>query len=288
MASSWRRHPGRGRPRGGFIDPPGPGLCQKAITIAGEPSTSTQGVRRRTCVQGASSNVYEQTPEQRIAQLEQELTSTRDELRQTKSALERVREQYRHALEQLQLIYRRLFVAKAERRDTSAEQLAFDKLLDEVQALEKVLDAAEGADADAATPDAPEQAQPKTDGRKKRSTPPTGRRDLSKSGLPNRTGRNPRSRARGQGRADRSRGGPPARPPARRPEAHHPRADRLQGGGRRAGRSRRPGGRRPRSRSHNRGLLPRRHFRNVYGRRRGDGDEPGRQEVSHRRRAAAG
>ncbi len=149
-------------------------------------------------MQSASSSVHEQTPERRIEQLEQELASTRGELQQeiaahagTKSALERLREQYRNALEQLQLIHRRLFIAKAERREASAEQLAFDKLLDEVQALEKVLDAAEGAGADddpdaTAKPGGPpkEEGQPKSDGRKKRSTPPSGRRDLSKSSLP--------------------------------------------------------------------------------------------------------
>ena len=97
-------------------------------------------------MQGSSSDVQAQTPEQhRIAQLESELATTRGELQQTKSALERLREQYRNALEQLQLIHRRLFVAKAERSDASADQLAFDKLFGEVQALEKVLDAAEGA-----------------------------------------------------------------------------------------------------------------------------------------------
>lgn len=127
---------------------------------------------------GASSE-HDLTAEQRIAKLESELAAARDELKDARLTIDRLRERYRQVLEQLQLMQRRLFVAKAERVDTNADQLAFDKMFDEARALEKALDAAEGAGADGPAP-----KSRKPDGRKTRKTPPTGRRDLAKLPLP--------------------------------------------------------------------------------------------------------
>ncbi len=123
-----------------------------------------------------ASSEHDLTPEQRIARLESELAAARSELKDARSTIDRLRDRYRQVLEQLQLMRRRLFVAQAERVDTNADQLAFDKMFAEAQALEKALDAAEGSGA------APKGDKP--DGRKKRKTPPTGRRDLSKIPLP--------------------------------------------------------------------------------------------------------
>ena len=81
--------------------------------------------------------------QQRIAQLEAELAAAKSELVGARDALAQLRRAYTRALEQLQLLRRRLFVAKAERAEVSAEQLAFDSMFLEVQRLEKALDAAE-------------------------------------------------------------------------------------------------------------------------------------------------
>ena len=86
-------------------------------------------------------------------------------------------------LEELHLLKRRLVVAKAERLDDVADaQLAFDRLLAETQAIEKVLDAASG---DAAAADA--SSTDKIDKKKRRERTgdsPPGRRDLEASLLP--------------------------------------------------------------------------------------------------------
>lgn len=122
----------------------------------------------------------EQTVEQRrIAQLESELALTRAELKHTQQSLERLREQYTRALEQLQLARRRLFVAKSERVDSKIEQLTFERLLGEVEAIEKALDAAEGNDGPSSN-----KGKGKGDKRKTRTSPPTGRRDLADTSLP--------------------------------------------------------------------------------------------------------
>ena len=78
-----------------------------------------------------------QTPEQeRIAQLEEALAAARLELTDAQGTIVRLRRAYTHALEQLQLMRRRLFLAKAERADASAEQLAFDTMFAEFQGIE--------------------------------------------------------------------------------------------------------------------------------------------------------
>src|SRR5208337_1217800 len=111
-------------------------------------------------------------------------TSLRGELARAQGALANLRVRYHQLLEELHLLKRRLIVAKAERLDDVADaQLAFDKLLAETQALEKVLDAADGAENDKGEKDdAP--AKPKDKRRHRTGPPPTGRRKLEESGLP--------------------------------------------------------------------------------------------------------
>lgn len=105
------------------------------------------------------------TPEDRVQQLEGELAELR-------GAYARLRRSYDRALEELALMRRRLFVAKAERVDTSADQLAFDKMFEHVVGLEKALNALDAANANTG------------DGGRKKRRKPTGRRDLSKTPLP--------------------------------------------------------------------------------------------------------
>lgn len=78
--------------------------------------------------------------EQRIAELEKELLKARSQLSDLQFELTRLRQAYRRALEQLQLIRRRMFLAKAERNETDKLQLRFEELLAEVEALEKQIE----------------------------------------------------------------------------------------------------------------------------------------------------
>jgi transposase len=115
-----------------------------------------------------------------VASLRGENASLRDELVKAKDSLANLRLRYRQLLEELYLLKRRLVVAKAERvDDVTGAQLAFDLLLVEKQAIEKVLGAApsEGIQQDLSS--SPEQ-QP----RDRKPTTPKGRRDLSKCNLP--------------------------------------------------------------------------------------------------------
>jgi hypothetical protein len=86
-------------------------------------------------VHGASVEPSPTDEQQRIAQLEAELAAAQTEM-------VRLRRAYTHAIEQLQLLRRRRFVARAERADVSAERIAFDSMFLEVQRLEQALDAA--------------------------------------------------------------------------------------------------------------------------------------------------
>jgi hypothetical protein len=117
----------------------------------------------------------------RVAALESENASLRGELARTRDALASLRARYHQIIEELHLLKRRLHVAKAERLDDVADaQLAFDRLTAEADALEKVLEGAEGhTDAGAAAP-----PPPAGKARKKSSTKPTGRRKLSDCDLP--------------------------------------------------------------------------------------------------------
>jgi hypothetical protein len=113
----------------------------------------------------------------RVAALESENASLRGELARAHDALASLRARYQQVLEELHLIKRRLYVAKAERLDDVADaQLAFDKLSTEVKALEKVLDATERHDGISPPPPPNRSRKP--------STKPTGRRNLSDFDLP--------------------------------------------------------------------------------------------------------
>jgi hypothetical protein len=108
----------------------------------------------------------------------------RADLAQLRATLTAVRERYHALLEEMQLLKRRLFIAKAERHDDLAgAQLAFDTVLAETNALAKVIEATEDAlDASESS------AEPvDTDGGKPRKRPastPTGRRNLADANLP--------------------------------------------------------------------------------------------------------
>src|SRR5262245_45859432 len=122
-------------------------------------------------------------PASPVARLEAELVAMaarlaaaereRDEARR---GLESLHKAYTRALEQLALLRRRLFVAKAERVEACGEQLAFDALFAEVKRLEKALDDAERA--------APAAAPEGDAGEPKRRRGGKGRRDLEKAELP--------------------------------------------------------------------------------------------------------
>ncbi|MBK6534501.1 MAG: transposase [Deltaproteobacteria bacterium] len=111
----------------------------------------------------------------RLAELEREKAALTERLHDTEASLERLRRAYTHALAQLQLMRRRSSVASAERAAVDAAQLAFDALFAEVQSLSKELDAAAGDE------DGDDEGE-KT--KRKRKTPPTGRRDLAETDLP--------------------------------------------------------------------------------------------------------
>jgi len=127
------------------------------------------------------------TPEQELAQVRAELDESRaavarltEHLEQSERDRQRIRTAYQNALEQLQLMRRRLFVAKAERFDTPEEQLTFEQLGQKVKELEAQFDAdssEDGGESDGG------DSKPKRK-RNKPATKPTGRRDLSKSTLP--------------------------------------------------------------------------------------------------------
>jgi hypothetical protein len=117
----------------------------------------------------------------RVAALESENASLRGELARAQGALASLRARYHQILEELHLLKRRLHVAKAERLDDLADaQLAFDKLLAEAKALERVLEGAEGRTETSTSPPPP----PPNKARKKSSVKPTGRRRLSDCDLP--------------------------------------------------------------------------------------------------------
>ena len=128
----------------------------------------------------ATSSHATKTDAERIAQLERENASLAGRLHDAEASLARLRAAYTHALEQLQLQRRRLFVASAERADGGDAQLAFDAMFDQVQKLSEQLDkAAARAGEDAG------DGEPEDDGKRSRTRkPPTGRRDLAETDLP--------------------------------------------------------------------------------------------------------
>lgn len=120
------------------------------------------------------------TDAERIAQLEREKAALAGRLQDAEASLARLRAAYTHALEQLQLQRRRLYVASAERADGDDAQLAFDAMFEQVQKLSEQLDkAAARAGEDAG------DGEPEDDGKRSRTRkPPTGRRDLAETDLP--------------------------------------------------------------------------------------------------------
>lgn len=127
----------------------------------------------------------------RVTQLESTVANLRAELAASKAAFKRLHLWYSQTLEQLALARRRLFVAKAERLDTAAEQLAFDLLAQEITVLEKALDPAgdplrdEAESAPSPGDDEDGEADPDKDEKKKtRKNNSTGRRNLGASSLP--------------------------------------------------------------------------------------------------------
>lgn len=124
-----------------------------------------------------------------VVALESELASVRGDnvslraaLAQANDALAALRVRYYQMLEELHLLKRRLHVAKAERvEDVADAQLAFDKLTAETKAIEKVLDAVEGATpGDSAAPQPPLRNR----SRARSASKPKGRRKLSDCDLP--------------------------------------------------------------------------------------------------------
>lgn len=106
----------------------------------------------------------------KIALLEEALLAEREARRQVEAERDRVRAAYRELSIAMELLRRRIFAAKAERIDTAQLELELEHKSKELDALVGQLDG--GA------PEPP--AAPKEKTRRK----PTGRRDLSKSDLP--------------------------------------------------------------------------------------------------------
>jgi len=110
---------------------------------------------------------------ERIAQLEATLATTRTALAQATAERDKLRRAYEQLQEQLELLRRRIFVAKAERIDAKQLEIEFEQTRTKLQTLAREL----GDDASLPPPaEPPPNAKP----RKK----PTGRRDLKAIDLP--------------------------------------------------------------------------------------------------------
>ena|GEM_PF-1913386 len=110
----------------------------------------------------------------RVARLEATLRTVEDEREQLRSERDKLRDAYRAVQLELELLKKRLFVAKAERVDVEQLELEFAKKLAELDALSKRLEP---------VPEwmvSPAAAARSDDKRKK----PTGRRDLRELALP--------------------------------------------------------------------------------------------------------
>ena len=144
-------------------------------------------MRTDSLVHEAADAPEQPSPDARIAVLEAQLA-------EATRTITRLREQYTDALEKLVLLQRRLFITSAERRfETSTDQLELELRVTEAAALEKQLKAAEDALGAArpevsapSKPGAPIPGSKKPDGRKKRTSPPTGRRGEELTNLPKR------------------------------------------------------------------------------------------------------
>ena len=123
-------------------------------------------------------------PEQlvaRVAQLEAALASTRTTLAEVTAERDKLRRAYEQLKEQLELLRRRIFVAKAERIDVTQLRLEFAETQAKLDALAKQIEDAPAAPlAGNATSD---PATPPSSGAKPRPKP-TGRRNLADEDLP--------------------------------------------------------------------------------------------------------
>ncbi len=127
------------------------------------------------------------TLEERVVELEAMLADHQQQLAEAMRTIARLRDRYTAALEKLVLMQRRIVISSAERRpETSTDQLELELRVAEVEALKQQLAVAEQAveQLAPAKPSAKLPGSGKTDGRKKRKTPPTGRRDLDLANLP--------------------------------------------------------------------------------------------------------
>ena len=124
----------------------------------------------------------------RVFQLEAENARLQAKLAASEQTLERLRQAYTHALEQLQLAKRKLFMAKAERHEAVPEQLQLDLLHKEVEQLGKELNQAETAAQSNETDTGSTTEQPKrpakTNGADREGPKSSGRRNLESSSLP--------------------------------------------------------------------------------------------------------
>jgi transposase/uncharacterized coiled-coil protein SlyX len=114
----------------------------------------------------------------RIAQLEETLATTRTSLAEVTAERDKLRRAYEQLKEQLELLRRRIFVAKAERVDASQLEMEFARTKAKLDALAKELDTSAvptiATAAEFVTP--PPTAKPRTK--------PTGRRNLADEDLP--------------------------------------------------------------------------------------------------------
>jgi transposase len=145
-------------------------------------------VFRYCCAMVSDGQQASRTTLDRVAELEAENARLRAKLVDSEQTLQRLRQAYTNALEQLQLAKRRLFVAKAERHEAVPEQLQLDLLSQQVEQLGKELNQAETAAQSEESNDTTEQAHPnktakarQDDGTKPKSS---GRRNLALSTLP--------------------------------------------------------------------------------------------------------
>ena len=111
----------------------------------------------------------------RVAQLEQSLAAARTTLARVTMERDKLRRAYEQLKEHLELLRRRIYVAKAERIDVRQLELEFAAKKAELEKLAKELD--DVADADAASSDGPQGNAP---GDKAK---PTGRRNLGAAGV---------------------------------------------------------------------------------------------------------
>jgi transposase len=120
-------------------------------------------------------------PEQlvaRVAQLEATLATTQTQLAQVTAERDKLLRAYEQLKEQLELLRRRIYVAKAERVDVTQLEMEFAQTKAKLDALARQL-----AD-DAAPPAATDSASDPTPPPARTRTKPTGRRDLASEDLP--------------------------------------------------------------------------------------------------------